>query len=89
MLNSKRLNNIILERNIEPASKFQRKKVNPTLALRTHRKKDQTSAAKTLTWPANMLTNSSHVLVTVPVYWPCIALAKFQWGGHFGVLTGM
>ena len=69
MLNSKRLNNIdiILEKNIAqsicPASKFHRKKINSTLALRTHTKKDQISAAMTLTWPAHALTNSSHVLV--------------------------
>ena len=48
---SKRINNIILERNIEystyPGLKFHGKKVNPTLVLRTHRKKDQRSAAKT------------------------------------------
>ena len=67
MLNSKRLNNIILERNIAqsicPASKFHRKKINSMLALRTHTKKDQTSVAMMLTWPAHVLTNSSHVLV--------------------------
>ena len=31
----------------------------------------------------------SHVLVTVPVYWPWHTLAKIKRGGFFGVLTGM
>ena len=89
MLSSKRLNNIILERNIEystyPASKFYRKKVNPTLALRTQRKKDQRSAAKTRSHGLLTCSQICHVLVTVPVYWPWHAPAKLKWGGHFGV----
>ena len=57
-----------------PASKFYRRKVNPTQALRTRRKKDLRSArqrrAHMLTWPVHILLHSSHVLVTAPVYRP-------------------
>ena len=74
MLRSKRLNHIILERNIEystyPVSNFDRKKLNPMVAFRTHKERSNISRKDALTWPAHMITNSSHVLVTVPFYWP-------------------
>ena len=62
MRSSKCLNNIILERNIEystyPVSKFQRKKVNTTVAFRRNTKKHQRSAAKTR---SNSLLTSSQI----------------------------
>ena len=75
MLRSKRLNNIILERNIVYstywASKFRRKKVNPTLALRTRKKKDQRSASKRRSHTHKFVTCLGNGTSLLAVRCPC------------------
>ena len=70
---NERLNDIILERIIEYSTtqpqNFAAKESNATSEIKSTWKKTPKS-----TWPAHMLTWSSHALshvsVTVPVYWP-------------------